>query len=43
MDRAEIENKENGILEDLNGYKNLLISFGGIRQGLGIPVFEFFN
>lgn len=43
MDRAEIENKENGILLDLNSHKNLLVSFGGIRQGLGIPVFEFFN
>ena len=43
MNREEIENTKTGKLEDFNGNKNLLVSFGGMMQGLGIPVFEFFN
>lgn len=31
------------ILVDLNESNNLLVSFGGIQQWLGMPVFEFFN
>ena len=38
-----IKNSKSGILFDLRNRKNLLISFGGIMHGLGIPVFEFFN
>ena len=30
-------------IETAEKSKNLLVSFGGIRQGLGIPVFEFFK
>ena len=43
MNREEIEKTEKGLLIDFNGHKNLLVSFGGIQQGLGMPVFEFFN
>ena len=43
MNREEIEKTQKGILTDLNDHSNLLVSFGGIRQGLGIPVFEFYN
>src|SRR5690554_537187 len=43
MKKEEIEEYKNGNLIDLQGNKNLLVSFGGIYQGLGIPVFEFFN
>ncbi|MCB9197835.1 MAG: hypothetical protein H6600_05200 [Flavobacteriales bacterium] len=43
MNREEFEKSNKGVLEDFNGHKNLLVSFGGIQQGLGIPVFEFFN
>ncbi len=43
LNKEELENTNNGCLADFNGHKNLLVSFGGISQGLGIPVFEFFN
>lgn len=43
MKKEEIENTQNGNLTDLGGHKYLLVSFGGIYQGMGIPVFEFFN
>lgn len=43
LDKNSIENSSSGILIELNNNKNLLVSFGGINQGLGIPVFEFFN
>ncbi|MEQ8925264.1 MAG: alpha/beta hydrolase [Fulvivirga sp.] len=42
MPQISIENKA-PIYEAFNGSSKLLVSFGGIRQGLGIPVFEFFN
>ena len=32
-----------GIIKSLENKPNLLVSFGGIRQGLGVPTFEFFN
>ena len=43
MNKEKIEDANMGILNDLDGHKKLLVSFGGIRQGLGVPVFEFFN
>ncbi|WP_179319493.1 hypothetical protein [Winogradskyella helgolandensis] len=43
MNKAEIEKTKKGLLVDFNGHENLLVSFGGIQQGLGMPVFEFFN
>ncbi|MDB4835325.1 hypothetical protein OAH12_01940 [Cyclobacteriaceae bacterium] len=43
MNREALEESNKGVLEDFNGHKSLLVSFGGIQQGLGIPVFEFFN
>jgi len=43
MTREEIEQTKSGILTDFSNSPNLLVSFGGIQQGLGIPVFEFFN
>lgn len=43
MEKNKIENTKIGKLEEFNGNKNLLVSFGGIAQGLGMPVFEFFN
>ncbi|QAA81357.1 hypothetical protein EI546_06280 [Aequorivita sp. H23M31] len=43
MKREELEKTKNGNFVDFSGHKNLLVSFGGIYQGLGIPVFEFFN
>lgn len=39
----EINNSKKGILIEKNNSEFLLVSFGGINQGLGIPVFEFFN
>ncbi|MCD4729746.1 MAG: hypothetical protein K8R74_04035 [Bacteroidales bacterium] len=41
--RQEIENTETGIMVDLNCKNNLLVSFGGVKQGIGTPIFEFFN
>lgn len=38
-----LENSKQGILIDKSNKKNLLVSFGGVNQGLGVPVFEFFN
>lgn len=32
-----------GILIEKNGCENLLISFGGIKQNIGMPVFEFYK
>lgn len=32
-----------GILRDIQGRSALLVAFGGIAQGLGVPVFEFFR
>ena len=43
MTREEIEETDAGVLLDLNGKKNLLVTFGGVQQGIGVPVFEFFN
>jgi len=43
LKREEIETTRKGLLVEINNKKHLLVSFGGIRQGLGIPVFEFFN
>ena len=43
MDRHAIENTQKGNLADIKGKRNLLVSFGGIHQGLGMPVFEFFK
>lgn len=43
MNREEIEKTNKGILADFHNHENLLVSFGGIQQGLGMPVFEFFN
>jgi hypothetical protein len=43
MNQEDIELTNKGILTDFKDHKNLLVSFGGIRQGLGMPVFEFFN
>ena len=43
MDRKKLEQTKSGILTDFKGHKKLLLSFGGIQQGIGIPLFEFFN
>lgn len=43
IERHEIESTQTAILEDVQGRQQLLVSFGGIRQGMGIPVFEFYN
>ncbi len=43
MIREEIEQTKKGKLTDYKAHDKLLVSFGGIKQGLGIPVFEFFN
>jgi len=32
-----------GVLVEQNGFRNLLVSFGGIRAGMGMPIFEFYN
>jgi esterase/lipase len=42
MNKTDINNQD-GIFEDYSNNNFLLVAFGGIRQGLGIPVFEFFN
>ncbi len=42
LKRNDIEG-DSGILMSLENKPNLLVSFGGIRQGIGIPTFEFFN
>lgn len=38
-----IEKLASQILIEKTGSENLLVTFGGINRGLGIPVFEFFN
>jgi uncharacterized radical SAM superfamily protein len=43
LNRKSIESSNKGILVNKNGSKDLLVSFGGVNQGLGVPVFEFFN
>lgn len=43
MTREDIEKTKEGKLIDFNNHKQLLVSFGGIQQALGFPVFEFFN
>jgi len=43
MNIAEINNSSEGVLTDIKGRTNLLVSFGGIQAGLGVPLFEFFN
>ena len=43
MDRIEFEKTNKEVLTDFNKHEVLLVSFGGISQGLGMPVFEFFN
>ncbi len=43
MDRHAIEKTQKGNLAEIKGKRNLLVSFGGIHQGLGMPVFEFFK
>lgn len=35
--------EESGIDQILTGNKNLLVTFGGINKGMGIPVFEFYK
>ena len=34
---------ERGVLEDIQSSDNLLVTFGGILQGFGMPIFEFQN
>ncbi len=36
-------NPTSGVLQHCIGKSNLLVSFGGVHQGLGIPVFEFYK
>jgi len=43
MTREELEKTKKGKLEDLRNRDALFVAFGGIRQGLGTPTFEFFN
>lgn len=43
IEKEKLENTKSGRLEDFKGNKNLFVSFGSIMQGLGMPVFEFFN
>jgi len=38
-----IENTQKGYISKFQGHTTLRVSFGGIKQGLGMPVFEFFN
>ena len=38
-----MEDNKEGILISRAGSRNLLVSFGGINQSLGMPVFEFYN
>ena len=41
--QSALNDSHSGILADLQGRRNLLVTFGGVRQGLGTPVFEFYN
>ena len=41
--QSRIETTNLNFLTDFNGHKYLLVAFGGLQQGLEIPVFEFFN
>ena len=43
LSQSSINDSKSGILTEFNESKNLLVTFGGISQGIGIPVFEFFN
>lgn len=42
MDEKKLAKKD-GFLIEIKGSKHLVVIFGGINQGIGIPVFEFFN
>src|SRR5690554_3011391 len=39
----QLDKNKDGFLIEKKGYKHLVVIFGGINQGIGIPVFEFFN
>lgn len=41
--QKNMEDDKSPVLMEMGQSKNLLISFGGIMQGIGMPVFEFFN
>ncbi|MCB0640661.1 MAG: hypothetical protein KDC44_03440 [Phaeodactylibacter sp.] len=41
--RPQEEAAKKGVSSDLQGRSNLLISFGGGKGGLGVPVFEFYK
>ncbi|KAB1064879.1 YqiA/YcfP family alpha/beta fold hydrolase [Salibacter halophilus] len=43
MSYETVKNTDAGIYEDLSGSDKLLVTFGGVNQGVGVPVFEFFN
>lgn len=43
ISKKTVEESREGVLKDISGKKNLLVTFGGIQQGIGIPVYEFFN
>lgn len=43
LDRHALEKSEKGNLFDLQGHKNLLVSFGGMHQGTRKPMFEFYR
>ncbi|TPE42520.1 lipase family protein [Pontibacter mangrovi] len=43
MTQSSIKDARSPVLKDMEGRETLLVTFGGINQGLGLPVFEFFN
>lgn len=43
MQKDSLNKDSSGIICDISSKENLLVSFGGVQQGIGIPVFEFFN
>lgn len=43
LNRKDIESSKEGLFHLVAKSENLLVTFGGVQQGIGIPVFEFFN
>lgn len=43
IDVNNLKDNKEGFLVEQKGSKHLVVTFGGINRGIGLPVFEFFN
>lgn len=43
MNRLVFESSDKGCFEEYSSSNYLLVSFGGIEHGIGVPIFEFYN